>query len=119
GCVAAMAGWLRRADARSGHVEPRICAADRGRWRALVRGEVWRRADPVGGRMTTLRLVRDDHDWLLDLGREQGESRIMTPLHESAQKLVNQFRPPIADALTLPWLEARDAVRFMPGKVSV
>lgn len=69
--------------------------------------------------MTTLKVTRDDYDWLLELGREQGQSRIMDSLHESAQKLVRQFRPPIADALTLPWLEARDAVRFMPGKVSV
>lgn len=67
----------------------------------------------------TLQVQRDDHDWLLELGREQGESRILTANHELPRKLVTQFRPPLSDGLTLPWSGANDYVRFMPSKVTI
>ncbi len=67
----------------------------------------------------TLAVTRDDHDWLLELGRQQGDSRIITVRHEIAQKLIEQFRPPLSDGLTLPWAGANEYVRFMPGKVTI
>jgi len=67
----------------------------------------------------TLAVTRDDHDWLLELGRQQGDSRIITPRHQIAQALIEQFRPPLSDGLTLPWAGANEYVRFMPGKVTV
>src|SRR6185312_811838 len=67
----------------------------------------------------TIAVTRDDHDWLLELGRQQGDSRIMSPRHEIAQALIEQLRPPLSDGLTLPWAGVNDYVRFMPGKVTV
>lgn len=67
----------------------------------------------------TLTVTRDDHDWLLELGKQQGDSRIMSTRHELAQSLIKQFRPPLTDGLTMPWIEADEYVRFMPGKVSI
>lgn len=60
---------------------------------------------------------RDDTDWLLELGRKQGVSRILAA--SSMHHLVEQFRPALSDGLALPWEHARDSVRFMPGKVSI
>lgn len=71
---------------------------------------------PDANRLT---VTRDDHDWLLELGRQTGDSRIMTSLHASAQALVKQFRPPLSAGLALPWAEADQYVRFMPRKVTV
>jgi len=67
----------------------------------------------------TIAVTRDDHDWLLELGRQQGDSRIMSPRHGIAQGLIENFRPPLSDGLTLPWAGVNDYVRFMPGKVTV
>jgi twinkle protein len=67
----------------------------------------------------TIAVTRDDHDWLLELGKQQGDSRIIGSRHEIAQALIKQFRPPLSDGLTLPWMGANEYVRFMPGKVSV
>lgn len=67
----------------------------------------------------TIAVTKDDHDWLLELGRLQGNSRIMTSTHEIPQGLIRQFRPPLADGLSLPWAAADEYVRFMPGKVSI
>lgn len=67
----------------------------------------------------TLAFTRDDHDWLLELGRQAGDSRIISTRHEAAQKLIQQFRPPLSDGLSLPWAGVNDYVRFMPGKVSI
>lgn len=67
----------------------------------------------------TLAVTRDDHDWLLELGKQQGDSRIITTRHELAQGLIEQFRPPLSDGLTLPWAGANEYVRFMPGKVTI
>jgi twinkle protein len=66
-----------------------------------------------------LQFTADDRDWLLDLGRQQGTSRIMSSTHEVPRELVKQFRPPLSDGLSLPWAEANEYVRFMPGKVSI
>lgn len=66
-----------------------------------------------------LQVTRDDHDWLLELGRQSGDSRIMTARHEIPQALIQQFRPPISSGLTLPWAQADEYVRFMPRKVTV
>lgn len=66
-----------------------------------------------------LQVQRDDHDWLLELGRQTGDSRIMTPKHGAATALVEQFRPPLSSGLTLPWNGANEYVRFMPRKVTV
>lgn len=65
----------------------------------------------------TVTFERDDTDWLLELGRRQGVSRILPA--SSMQHLVKQFRPPAGDSLTLPWEGARDSMRFTPGKVSI
>lgn len=65
----------------------------------------------------TFTVTKDDHDWLLALGRKEGSSKILPA--SSAQSLVKQFRPPISAGLGLPWVGANDYVRFMPGKVSV
>lgn len=62
---------------------------------------------------------KDDHDWLLELGRQTGDSRIMTAKHDAATALVKQFRPPLSSGLTLPWASADEYVRFMPRKVTV
>lgn len=67
----------------------------------------------------TIRVTKDDHDWLLELGRKEGDSRIMTSTHAVPKALLEQFRRPLADGLSLPWLGADEYVRFMPGKVSV
>ena len=67
----------------------------------------------------TLHVTRDDHDWLLELGKQQGTSRIIGSQHEMARALIEQFRPPLSDGLSLPWAEANEYVRFMPGKVSI
>lgn len=67
----------------------------------------------------TLAVTRDDHDWLLELGKRQGDSRILSARHEIAQALIEQFRPPLSDGLTLPWVGANEYVRFMPGKVTI
>ena len=67
----------------------------------------------------TLAVTRDDHDWLLELGRQQGTSRIMGAKHEIPQGLIKRFRPPLSDGLTLPWQGVNDYLRFMPGKVSI
>lgn len=66
-----------------------------------------------------IQVQKDDHDWLLELGRQTGDSRIMSTRHESAQALIRQFRPPLSDGLTLPWAQADEYVRFMPRKVTV
>jgi twinkle protein len=66
-----------------------------------------------------LTVTRDDHDWLLELGRQTGDSRIMTARHPTAVGLIKQFRPPLSDGLTLPWAQADEYVRFMPRKVTV
>ena len=63
--------------------------------------------------------MRDDHDWLLDLGKRQGESRLMGSMHPTALALIKQFRRPLSDGLCLPWSSASDYVRFMPGKVTI
>jgi len=67
----------------------------------------------------TLAVTRDDHDWLLELGRQQGNSRVIGSMHAIAQTLIKQFRRPLSDGLTLPWAMADEYVRFMPGKVTV
>lgn len=67
----------------------------------------------------TIQVTRDDYDWLLELGRQQGTSRIMGSTHEVAQALVKEFRPPLSDGLSLPWVSANEYVRFMPGKVTI
>jgi len=64
-------------------------------------------------------VTRDDHDWLLELGRQLGDSQIMTSTNPVAQNLIKQFRPPFSQGVTLPWPEAKDCVRFRPGKVTV
>jgi twinkle protein len=68
---------------------------------------------------STISVTKDDYDWLLDLGRQQGDSRIITSRHPSVQALITQFRPPMSDGLSLPWNAANEYVRFMPGKVTV
>jgi twinkle protein len=65
----------------------------------------------------TVTVERDDHDFLLELGRRQGVSRILPA--SSMHKLVEQFRPPQSEGLSLPWDDTHRSVRFMPGKVSV
>lgn len=64
----------------------------------------------------TFTVVKDDHDWLLELGKKQGTSRILAA--SSMQALVDDFRPASESALTLPWPNI-DCVRFSPGKVTV
>jgi KaiC/GvpD/RAD55 family RecA-like ATPase len=66
-----------------------------------------------------IKIARDDHDWLLELGRQEGDSRIMTSTHEVPKSLVDRLRRPLSEGLTLPWAGADEFVRFMPGKVSV
>jgi twinkle protein len=70
----------------------------------------------MDGRML---VTRDDHDWLLELGRQRGDSRILGSQHPTAQGLIRQFRPPLSEGLSLPWANAIDFVRFMPRKVTV
>jgi hypothetical protein len=69
--------------------------------------------------MKIFKVRKDDHDWLLDLGRAQGDSRVMGSQHPVAQGLIAQFRPPVSTGLSLPWPQAAEYVRFMPGKVTV
>ncbi len=64
----------------------------------------------------TFTIVKDDHDWLLTLGKKQGTSRILPA--NSMQHLVEEFRP-ASSGLTLPWAGTEGCVRFQPGKVSV
>jgi twinkle protein len=64
----------------------------------------------------TFTIVKDDHDWLLTLGKKQGTSRILPA--NSMQHLVEDFRP-ASSGLTLPWSGTEGCVRFQPGKVSV
>lgn len=71
---------------------------------------------PVGN---SIKVSRDDRDWLLELGRLQGESRIMSTRHPTAQGLIKQFRPPIGDALLLPWASTKEIVQFVRKKVTV
>lgn len=66
-----------------------------------------------------LQVTRQDHDWLMDLGRQAGDSRVMTSRSPVAQGLIQQFRPPHSEGLTLPWPEASECVRFQPGKLTV
>jgi KaiC/GvpD/RAD55 family RecA-like ATPase len=65
----------------------------------------------------TFTVVKDDHDWLLELGRKQGTSRILPA--SSMHHLVDKFRPDALAGLGLPWASVDGVVRFMPGKVSV
>lgn len=67
----------------------------------------------------TISVTKDDHDWLLELGRLQGDSRIMSTRHPIAQGLQKQFRPVIADGLLLPWPQTKDIVQFVRKKVTV
>ncbi len=67
----------------------------------------------------TFRIAKDDHDWFLELGRREGETRIMGSTHATPRALIDQFRRPLKDGLTLPWQSASEYVRFMPGKVTV
>jgi twinkle protein len=62
-------------------------------------------------------VTKDDHDWLMDLGKKHGVTRIMPST--TAEHLVEQFRPPLSDGLSLPWEGVNDYVRFMPRRVSV
>lgn len=64
-------------------------------------------------------VTRDNHDWLLELGKRQGDSRVLSARHEIAQGLIKQFRPSLEEGLTLPWAETQSSVRFMPAKVSI
>lgn len=64
----------------------------------------------------TFTVVKDDRDWLLELGRKQGVSRILPA--SSMQGLVEDFRPQAQNGLTLPW-DGIDSVKFAPGKVSI
>jgi twinkle protein len=72
-----------------------------------------------GASGTAITFSKDDHDWLLELGRQHGDSRIMGSQHPVAKALITRFRPPLSDGLALPWAGANDYVRFMPGKVTV
>lgn len=65
----------------------------------------------------TITLERDDRDYMLELGRRQGLSRILGA--SSMHKLIEQFRPPQSDGLSLPWEDQRQRLSFMPGKVSI
>jgi twinkle protein len=65
----------------------------------------------------TITMERDDRDFLMDLGRRQGVSRILGA--SSMAHLVEQFRPPMQDCLHLPWEDTHGTVRFAPGKVTV
>lgn len=67
---------------------------------------------------STICVTRDDYDWLLELGRAQGDSRLIGSGHPTAQGLITQFRPPMS-GLCLPWAQANDYVRFVPKKVTV
>lgn len=65
----------------------------------------------------TVTFERDDTDWLLELGRKQGVSRLLGA--SSMQHLIEKFRPSLSDGLSLPWHGVSEQVRFMPGKVSI
>lgn len=65
----------------------------------------------------TFTVVKDDHDWLMALGKKQGVSRILDS--SSMEHLVENFRPAVNDGLSLPWAGVEDCVRFQPGKVSI
>lgn len=62
-------------------------------------------------------VTKDDRDYLLELGRKQGVSRLLGA--SSMHHLIEQFRPPASDGLSLPWQGVRESVRFMPGKVTI
>jgi len=68
---------------------------------------------------STIAVTRDDHAWLLELGRQQGDSRLMGSRHPSAQGLLQEFRPAQDEGLPLPWPETAQSVRFRPGRVTV
>src|SRR5688500_4488016 len=74
-----------------------------------------------GGRMKvqgqTVTVERDDHDFLLELGKQQGTSRILGA--DSMGRLVERFRPPMEDSMTLPWQDTENSVRFTPGRWSI
>lgn len=63
-------------------------------------------------------LRSDESDWLLKLGEQQGESRVMTARHADVQALATRFYPAREDYLSLPW-QAEIEVRFYPGRVTV
>lgn len=65
----------------------------------------------------TVTFAKDDRDYLLELGRQQGTSRILDS--RSMEHLVEQFRPSVSHCLTLPWADVQQSVRFMPGKVTL
>lgn len=65
----------------------------------------------------TITMERDDRDYLMELGRRQGVSRILGA--SSMHKLIEQFRPPQSEGLSLPWEDQRQRLTFMPGKVSI
>ena len=64
-------------------------------------------------------LVKDDGKWLENLVDADAESRLLTSDSDVAQGLQRQFAPPAHNALTLPWNEAHDSVRFLPGKTTI
>jgi twinkle protein len=64
-------------------------------------------------------LVKDDGAWLEGLAGADGESRLLTSTGDIAQSLVRQFAPSANNALTLPWPEVHDSVRFLPGKTTI
>lgn len=65
-----------------------------------------------------------DHDWLLEMGRAGGKSRIVQISHPDVQGLVDNIRGPQISGLKFPWAAAVDRyeqplVQFVPGKVTV
>jgi KaiC/GvpD/RAD55 family RecA-like ATPase len=64
-------------------------------------------------------LVRDDGQWLENLVGADGESRLLTSTSEIARSLQRQFAPSAANALTLPWPDVHELVRFLPGKTTI
>jgi hypothetical protein len=65
----------------------------------------------------TITVTKDDRDYLLELGRKQGTSRILPA--SSMHHLVEKFRPSLGEGLPLPWTDVNQCVRFMPGKVTI
>ena len=65
----------------------------------------------------TFTIEKDQHDFLLELGRKEGTSRILGA--DSMNALVERFRPPQEDSMTLPWAETAQSVRFTPGRWSI
>jgi twinkle protein len=81
-----------------------------------------------GGRMKLaqgIATIEDgDYDWLLEMGRERGKSRVVQISDASVQGLVDCIRGPQLGGLKLPWAAAVDRndqplVQFVPGKVTV